>query len=179
MSEHVLELLQVESEFEPVLEIYRDLKPKRVLEIGCWDGLSLKAWLTEADPELVVAVDLEHRNRGDYDAWVKPGTELVLYTGMSQAQEQAEAMQKHAPYDWVFVDGDHGDWGVRTDVETCEPLVKPGGYLILHDITPPAGTESYPPGVVLAEFEARGRHVQRFEDPKPETWSHGIGVVHL
>lgn len=175
-----LELLQVRSEFDPVVDIYRDMSPERVLEIGCWDGLSLRTWLTEANPKVVVAVDLEHRNRGDYAKWIQSGTSLHPYTGSSLEQEQIDAMRSHAPYDWAFVDGDHSPEGVRSDVDVCLPLIRSGGLLLLHDITPPAGYDYYPPGVLLDELERQqGYRVERFEDPKPEPWSHGIGVVYL
>ena len=52
------ELLQVACEIEPVLEVYKRKQPRRVLEIGCWDGGTLKLWLQEASPEVLVAVDL-------------------------------------------------------------------------------------------------------------------------
>lgn len=173
------ELLQVASEFDPVLEIYREAAPERVLEIGCWDGMSLRAWLQEAAPALVVAVDLEHRNRIFYDAWRKPGTDLHVYQGDSMSDEMIAAIREHGPYDWVFVDGDHSDTGVGSDVAVCLPLIRPGGRLLLHDITPQAGNASAPPGVLLGALEMDGYRVRRFEDPKRETWTHGIGLVEL
>ena len=121
------ETLQVPSELEQMVALYRQERPARVLEIGCWDGGTLKVWLQEAEPELVVAVDLWHRNSDAYEEWRKPATVLRLFTGQSQEQDQVGSMQAHAPYDWAFVDGDHGDWGAREDVRNVLPLVRPGG----------------------------------------------------
>lgn len=174
-----METLQVASELESMLELYREQRPARLLEIGCWDGGTLKVWLENAAPNAtIVAVDLEHRNAAAYEEWRRPDTTLHLYTGSSQDRVQIEAMQTHSPYDWVFVDGDHGDYGVRTDVDTCLPLVASGGLLLLHDITPPEGMDSYPPGDVLAEL-GQTYSTWTYQDLAPAPWARGIGVVQL
>lgn len=180
-SVETMEVLQVVSELEPMVALYRKRKPLKVLEIGCWDGGTLRVWLKYAKPgATIVAVDLEHRNSDAYEGWRKPHTELHAYTGPSQAAEQVEAIRSHAPYDWVFIDGDHGDYGVRTDVATCLHLVRLGGLMLLHDIEAPAGYGSvYPPGQVLEELAAQHYPTWTYVDPKPEPWAHGIGVVQL
>ena len=172
-----MELLQVASELEQMMALYRERKPKRVLEIGCWDGGTLREWLTQGAPATVVAVDLEHRNAGAYEEWRKARTKLHLYTGRSQDAAQVEAMQRHAPYDWAFIDGDHGDWGVRSDVSNVRPLIAAGGLLLLHDITPPEGTATYPPGNVLRELAAEGLETWTYASSEPAPWARGIGVV--
>lgn len=174
-----METLQVPSEIEPVVAIYRERRPDRVLEIGCWDGGTLLRWLTEHTPRMVVAVDLEHRNRAAYAAWRDPSTTLHVYTCSSLGDEGQAAITRHAPYDWVMIDGDHTDHGVRVDVATCLPLINPGGVMLLHDITPPGGMDSYPPGVVFTELRERGYRTETYADPAPAPWSRGIGVVHI
>lgn len=52
-----MEVLQIQSELAQVLELYRDRRPKRVLEIGTWQGGTLREWMS-GDPDLVVSVDL-------------------------------------------------------------------------------------------------------------------------
>ena len=175
-----MELMQVRSEIDPVLDIYRDRKPERVLEIGSWDGGTIQLWLENAAPgAMVVAVDLHHRNAAAYEQWQRADVEFVTVTGDSHSEEIADAVRAHGPYDWVFVDGDHSDYGVRADVAVTMPLIRAGGVLVLHDITPGVGWASYPPGVLCDELEAQGHRVDRFEDPKQEAWSHGLGVVYL
>lgn len=176
-----MEVLQVPSELAPMLDLYRDRKPKRVLEIGCWDGGTLREWLTQGTPDIVVAVDLEHRNAGAYAEWTKHATRLVLATGQSQDPPAIETMQRHAPYDWVFVDGDHGDWGVMTDVLNVSPLVRGGGLLILHDIQGGSDFQAgdYPPRKVLEQYRADGFEVWEYVEEGQHPWAHGIGVVQL
>ena len=53
------EVLQVESELAQMVALYRERKPARVLEIGSWDGGTMRVWLTEAAPYAkIAAVDL-------------------------------------------------------------------------------------------------------------------------
>ncbi len=176
-----MELLQVPSELEPMLALYRKTKPKRVLEIGCWDGGTLKEWMTQHTPEVLVAVDLEHRNRDAYPEWLHPDTSFYRYDGQSQDAAQIASMQSHAPYDWVFIDGDHGEWGVSTDVQTLLPLVRKGGLMLLHDVQ--AGTDfggdMYPPRAELQKLAAAGYETWEWVDPEPMPWAHGIGVAQL
>ena len=176
-----MELLQVPSELEQMLKLYRERKPKRVLEIGCWDGGTLKEWMTNHTPEVLVAVDLEHRNRDAYESWRHPATSLYWYAGQSQDASQVAAMQSHAPYDWVFIDGDHGEWGVSTDVQTCLPLVRKGGLMLLHDVEAGSdfGGDMYPPRVELRKLAEKGYLTWEWVDPQRMPWAHGIGVVQL
>lgn len=175
-----MELLQVQSEIDPVIKIYRKHKPKRVLEIGSWDGGTLKLWIENADAgTTIVAVDMEHRNAAAYTEWQRSEVKLVTFTGDSHSPDMHEAIRSCAPYDWVFVDGDHSDYGVRADVAITKPLIRENGVLVLHDITPSVHQDTYPPGVLCDELEKQGYRVERFEDPKREGWSHGLGVIYL
>jgi spermidine synthase len=68
-----MEVLQIPSELEQALALHAKVKPRRVLEIGCWDGGTLREWLTaKPAPELVVAVSLEHRQPERYDSEPQP-----------------------------------------------------------------------------------------------------------
>ena len=176
-----MEVLQVTSELELMLDLYRQVKPKRVLEIGSWDGGTLKEWLTQHKPDVVVAVDLEHRNREAYEGWRHPDTILYLYDGQSQEASQIAAMGSHAPYDWVFIDGDHGHDAVAEDVANCLPLVRPGGMMLLHDIVEAVGYEKTGPRRVFESL--RGTHelteIETEPNDYPPDSAHGIGVVQL
>jgi predicted O-methyltransferase YrrM len=175
-----MEVLQIPSELEQMVALYREKKPKRVLEIGCWDGGTLREWLTHAAPHAVVhAIDPEHRNEDAYDDWVKPDTVLTLGYGLSQSPEMIDAIRKCAPYDWAFIDGDHGYGCVRSDVDVCLPCMAPGGVMLLHDVTPAAGETVTGPGQVLAELQAQGYETEVFDVPDRYPWSAGIGVVYV
>ena len=174
-----MELLQVRSELDPVLDIYRELNVKRVLEIGSWDGGTIREWLTNGPAQLVVAaVDLEHRNRDAYDEWRKPKQTVVLYIGDSQQQPAKDFIAANGPYEFALIDGDHGLDAVRSDYEAVLPHMSEGGVIALHDIDGGEGFGAdYGPGVLLREIEETGLRVARFIDPTPMGWAHGLGLV--
>ncbi len=175
-----MEVLQVQSELDQMVELYAKVKPKRVLEIGCWDGGTLKEWMTAHTPDVLVAVDFDHRNRDQYPEWLHPDTNFHCYAGDSQSDPVIESMRSHAPYDWVFIDGDHGDAAVAADVQTCLPLVRKGGLLLMHDVR--AGSDygdDYGPRKVLRNLANQGFLTWEWVDPAPSLSAHGIGVVQL
>jgi len=175
-----MEVLQIESELARAVALYASRKPGRVLEIGCWDGGTLREWLQAAEPPaLVVAVSLEHRMPEQYEGWRQEGTQLVVGTGMSQEQPMLELMAEHAPYDWAFIDGDHGDWGVSHDVANVLPLMASGGVMLLHDVTPPEGWDTYGPLNEFRKLQEQGYRTEVYDVPERYPWSAGIGVVYL
>jgi hypothetical protein len=61
--------------------------------------------------------------------------------------------------DFAFIDGDHSENAVRSDFLLIKEWVKPGGYLLMHDVT-------YFPGVNIVLGEAlasRSWHLIRLE----------------
>lgn len=174
-----MEVLQIPSELEQMVALYRKHKPKRVLEIGCWDGGTLRVWLTDAYPTVVVAVDPEHRNPEAYEGWRRPRTKLHIGNGFSQSADMVALIREYAPYDWVFVDGDHGYAAVRADVDLCLPLVQSGGVLLLHDITPSTVEETPGPLQVFQELQDQGYRTDEFTVAERFPWTAGIGVVYL
>lgn len=176
-----MELLQVEAEFSQLLELYRKAKPRRVLEIGSWDGGTLKEWLA-GEPTVAVAVDLEHRQEPKvYEQWRKPGTTLHRVTGSSQDAKVKDLVRYLGPYDWLFVDGDHTEPGVRNDVDLARSCAADGAIMVLHDIERGVGNEGDPaPRNVFEELQAEGlKTVEFVERPYAGHWAHGIGVVWL
>jgi MMP 1-O-methyltransferase len=51
------------------------------------------------------------------------------------SHEQAQQWQE--PIDLLFLDGDHSYAAVRQDFEDWAPKVRPGGYLVMHDVVHP------------------------------------------
>lgn len=175
-----MEVLQIQSELDRAVALYERRRPARVLEIGCWDGGTLREWLTsDVAPAVVVAISLEHRMPEQYEGWRRPVTSLVVGTGMSQEQPMLELMAEHAPYDWAFIDGDHGDWGVAQDVANVLPLMAPDSVMLLHDVTPPEGWATYGPLVQLQALQAQGYRTEVYDVPERYPWSAGIGVVYI
>jgi len=173
-----MELLQVDIELAMMMHLYAKQQPKRVLEIGSWDGGTLQQWLT-GQPDILVAIDENHRNAAAYDEWVPPGTDLVLGTGLSQSPEMVELMQEYAPYDWVFIDGDHSEPACEADVQNTLPLMEKGGVMLLHDITEEE-TSTQPSGPMRCFQRLQKDHESMsFVCGQKFPWTAGIGVVFI
>ncbi len=175
-----MEVLQIPSELDRALKLRDKLKPRRILEIGCWDGGTLREWLNgKPPPELVVAISLEHNQPEVYPAWVQKPTQLVVGTGDSLSEVMVHLIQEHAPYDWAFIDGEHSYPYVSHDVAVVLPLLISGSVLLLHDVTPDQFGSVLGPLQVLQELAEAGRRVEVYDVPERYPWSAGIGVVYV
>ncbi len=54
------------------------------------------------------------------------------------------------PIDFIFIDGDHSDSGVRTDWQDWSPHIIPGGYAAFHDSV--SATDSWGPPALVREI---------------------------
>jgi predicted O-methyltransferase YrrM len=54
-----------------------------------------------------------------------------------QGYSHEQAAQWQGPIDLLFLDGDHSYASVRQDFEDWAPKVRPGGYLVMHDVVHP------------------------------------------
>ena len=175
-------ILQREWEFDTLLHIYADKKPKRVLEIGTYHGGTLFHWLSTHAPDVVVAVDSYQTgvdNRHLFAEWAaEHESMLVIVQGDSMHPDTVAAVAEHAPFDWVWIDAGHYEHEAQADWNNYGSLCAPGGIVCLHDIL----THPSHPAI---EVEPVWRRIQQsgyltrelVADPHAE-WG-GIGVVYL
>jgi predicted O-methyltransferase YrrM len=172
----VVPCLQREAEFTQLLDLYRERKPMRVLEIGTYFGGTLYHWLQNAQPgALVVSVDSYATpvdNRHLYDEWTPDDVTLHVVEGDTHAPSTlAEVREYSDSYDWIFIDAGHRYEEVKNDWEVFGSLVADGGLVCFHDILYPSVNRLWleirrEPFVVAHEI---------ISDPTTE-W-HGIGCV--
>ncbi len=133
MNSNGVDTLQDEFEFDRLLEIVKAHKPKRIIEIGVWDGGTLQHWL--AKDRTVVAVEVHPKNPGLWQSWAeKKGATLHVLAGDSASRSVLEQAKEHGPYDFAFIDGDHAYEGVVRDWENYHPMMAPGAIIAFHDI---------------------------------------------
>ncbi len=189
---------QVRGEIRGLLRLLEPKSCRRILEIGTQHGGSLFLLAHVAHPEaLLVSVDLPHGEfGGGYPRWRAPlyrrfgraGQRIELIRGDSHsAATRARVAQllEGEPLDFLFIDGDHTYDGVKRDFELYRDLVREGGIVAFHDITP--GREG--------EREAEESRLQSGDVPRfwaelreqfpttelsgSELGFYGIGVVYL
>lgn len=179
-----VEINQLAEELQPVLDLYRETKPLRVLEIGTAAGGTLYHWLQNArECAVVVSVDLDMSQitQDVADTWALSDARCVLIQGDTAAPWTRDLVKLHAPFDWVFIDGCHEYEAARSDWENFRPMCAPGAYVLFHDI---ALQRSYGNGRVAGvrqlwrELQAEGFWTREFR-AAPGLTEYGIGALRL
>jgi len=134
---------QFRVEFQALLEIFRAIKPERILEVGIHSGGSLYQWMKNAPGSLVVGVDVENGPWGDpgttdLAAWMQwaefYGVNFQPILASSQESWVVEKVLAYGPYDFIFLDGDHSYQAINHDFFNYSAMLAPGGVVALHDI---------------------------------------------
>lgn len=122
----------------------------KMIEIGCYAGESTKMFLDSGKVSKLYAVDPFIGGYDPQDVYVdeypfedvfnyfkdnilnKYFDDVVeLYKMLSI--EAADKLLKFAPFDFVYIDGDHTYEGIKQDIRSYLPLIKDGGIIAGHD----------------------------------------------
>jgi predicted O-methyltransferase YrrM len=157
------------------------LRPLLVVEIGCFIGFSTHHFaqaLKELGFGAIISIDafdwevdagkgMQNRQFIAENYRKKAGLEGIItfikgYSTEVYAQISGEIKNK---IDLLYIDGDHSVGGVFADFNTYYNDVRPGGYLILHDIYPSmCGVEG--PRILIDQLKRSGAipyHVELIE----------------
>jgi Methyltransferase domain len=159
------------------------LGPAVVVEIGCDRGGTLYAW-TQVCPAVygITTADNGYESGGSGLALETHGA--VVHVGDSHDQGSLDWLLGQLAccenptvahqVDALVIDGDHHVAGVRQDLAMYGPLVRPGGVILLHDIsyTPDPRAEVWKLWPELAE------RYQASEIHNP-AGGYGWGVIHV
>lgn len=164
----------------------RALSPKVILEIGMGTGGTLFLW-TRAAPEDAAIVALDNFPSGRLGRFSavplvrrayrtgQQSVELLLGVDSHAAETVARVRNVLGPrsVDFLFIDGDHSYDGVRTDAELYGPMVRTGGLVAFHDISPNAAPWTQGVARFWREFSATREVEERIVDAEP---GYGIGA---
>lgn len=159
---------QKEQEIVWLLEQLADRPPRVVLEIGTDRGGTLFLWtrVASADARLI-AVDVQ-KMVGRLGRWSPFALVRNGFARERQVIELIDGAESHAPetlgrvraalrdrpIDFLFIDGDHAYEAVRRDFELYEPLVRPGGAIAFHDVSPRTTPDTVGTAAFWAELKA-------------------------
>jgi hypothetical protein len=124
---------------------------KRYLEIGVQEGDSLRIAIEHGDLEWITLCDTwgdtyGGTNRGGHGHINDILEEVGFDPGMCEFLDGDSKLliptliPHTTPYDLILIDGDHSLLGCLTDMENCWQLLRPGGIMIVDDITHPRHT---------------------------------------
>jgi cephalosporin hydroxylase len=187
LSNPLIRPLQVPSELYRFAEIVVSICPKKLLEIGTFQGGTLCILARLSDPHAtIISIDLPGGNFGGgqskirsllYHAFKKSFQTMHLIRGDSHSEEiAARVRQITQSLDVLFIDGDHTYEGVKLDFLSYSPLVRPGGIIAFHDI---AENRKETGGDVPRFWnEVKGLHPhEEIIENREQGW--GIGVLYV
>jgi predicted O-methyltransferase YrrM len=145
LSNPLIRPVQIPSELNRFAEIVISICPKKVLEIGTFQGGTLCILTRLSAPSAtIISIDLPGGQFGGgqskvrsmlYHTFRKSFQSMHLIRGDSHSEEvAARVKQITQSLDVLFIDGDHNYDGVKLDFLLYSPLVRPGGIIAFHDI---------------------------------------------
>ena len=105
------------------------LKPLKILEIGVFEGASLKVWEDYFPNASIVGADINPAVRRFARARVK-----IEIVDQSNLQNLVDLAVKHGPFDLIVEDGSHLWEHQITTLRTLFPFVRNGGLYIVEDL---------------------------------------------
>jgi len=178
---------QKKAEIVWLLRLLAEERPRVVLEIGTDRGGTLFLWTRIAAPDaLLVTVDLR-RMVGRLGRLSPFALVRTSFERDSQRIELVDDVDSHSdetldrvrrllggrPVDFLFIDGDHRYESVNRDFELYSSLVRPGGIVAFHDVSPRTTPDTEGTATFWAELKARAATEEMVADGAP---GYGLGV---
>jgi predicted O-methyltransferase YrrM len=179
--------LQVPSELHRFAEIVASICPKRVLEIGTFQGGTLCMLARLSAPRAtIISIDLPGGEFGGgqsnvrsllYHTFGKSFQRMHLIRGNSHSEAVAARVRRITQsLDVLFIDGDHTYQGVKHDFLSYSPLIRRGGIVAFHDIAEHPEKAGGDVPRFWNELKASHRHEEIIKNPE-QGW--GIGVLYF
>lgn len=126
---------------EQYLRFLEEVRPRRIFELGIYDGGSTAFLVQIARPDKIVAIDVNERRCAALDEFVASRQlETVVATHYGVDQADAERIIEIAdhefgsePLDLVIDDASHLVDETRTSFGVLFPRLRPGGWYVIED----------------------------------------------
>jgi predicted O-methyltransferase YrrM len=120
-------------------------RPELVVEVGSYAGGTAIGWgkaLTENGRGRLISIDNDTYSRETYPAVTQrnlqrvgvPSANVEFRNGDSKVLLPTLARELKGQVDIFLVDADHTYEGALADIENGLPMVKPGGFILVHDV---------------------------------------------
>jgi len=112
--------------------IVKEFNCQHILEIGTGNGESTFAMALAMNRKgLLISMDIE-RKADIIDKALDNKLSNIMFT-----VDNSKTTTISGEFDLVFIDGSHEEEDVYQDIKKFAPMVKPNGFLILHDVSNP------------------------------------------
>lgn len=161
------------TDLEVVSRILEKEDIKNILEIGTWRGYSAKTFIEQFDPHIFITIDhdkkmeaaIEINNPNYHYLWHKDSNDRKTH-------DEVKTILDKKKLDLLFIDGGHRFPVVEADWKIYSPLVRQGGFILLHDICVLQTNEQ-----VKALWEWVIKPNYNYVEIKTDKYSTGIGIV--
>lgn len=175
--------VQMREEILALAKAVDSINPATILEIGTCNGGTLFIWSNLAS-ELVITCDLNKSKIREelYRSFPPDGSdcEVISLAGDSHDQtffDKVKQSLNGRQVDFLFIDGDHTESGVRSDYNMYSPLVRPGGIIAFHDILKKQPTPNNQVYHFWKEIKKSTRTEEFVKDYSQTGF--GIGIIHV
>lgn len=139
-------IYQDHNELKSLRLIVRELKPKRILEIGSMFGGTLWCWMQDLPGARITSIDMMcwpddprrpvvEQARACWGDWADAaGCRLTVWDRDSRDPETVALARAGGAYDFIFIDGGHDLQTITADFKHYWPMLWPGGVMAVHDI---------------------------------------------
>ncbi len=156
-SNSCMKIQQSREEFEKLIQIYKKLNPKLMMEIGTYKGGSLYIFSRQIKKLHMIGIDYPSE-------WTKfkkiktilkflivksipqKNQKLNLIIGNSHNTETLKKVKKilnGKQLDFLHIDADHSYEGIKKDFELYFDLVRKGGIIAFHDVYSIQGVKKF------------------------------------
>lgn len=175
--------VQMRDEILSLADAVKSINPKIILEIGTCNGGTLFIWSNIAT-DCVITCDLNKSKVREDLYQLFPPTEskckIISLAGDSHDDKFLEIIKAKLggnQIDFLFIDGDHTETGVRQDYEMYSPLVRSGGLIAFHDIVKKQPIPQNQVYYFWEELKKTEEYQEFIHDP--DQTGYGIGLVHV
>lgn len=178
-----IDSVQMREEILALAQAVKSINPKTILEIGTCNGGTFFIWANLA-AELAITCDINKSKIRDelYHSFPPPDSrcKVIPLAGDSHDQRFLETVKNSLngnQVDFLFIDGDHTEEGVKSDYNMYSPLVRSGGIIAFHDILE---KQPIPGNQVFYFWEEVKKSTKTEEFVKDHTQTgYGIGIIHV
>jgi predicted O-methyltransferase YrrM len=143
-AEHALMPLQRQNELRAMMALARTFSPQVVMEVGTDRGGGLYHWCKGFSPRRAIACEVEGTPYAADFELAFPQTEFLWLPVSSYAVETVTHVRGWLgadKLDVLFLDGDKAKF--TADFMAYVPMVRPGGLVLMHDVTDPSPGRSF------------------------------------
>jgi len=178
-----IKTLQKKSEILSLAKMVQELNPSNILEIGTERGGTLFIWSTIAS-EKAISCDLQQMDlqRELYTKFPPKDSscEVKLLVGDSHTEALVQLVENELQgelVDFLFIDGDHSEVGVKQDFEMYNQFVRKGGLIAFHDIVENQPLEMNQVQYFWKKIKDQYEHYELID--KIGQCGYGIGVIRV